>query len=182
MEEIWNKVRNYENYEVSNLGGARSLNYMHTGKIKLLKLNLQKTGYLQVTLYKNKKPITYKVHRLVWEAFNGEIPEGMQVNHINEVKTDNRLENLNLMTPKENSNWGTAIQRRVEKQKGVRRPYVNQNLCKTVLQFTLDGVLVKQWPSTKECCRNGFNQGHVAECCRGERKTYKGFIWKYKEC
>ena len=56
-----------------------------------------------------------------------------------------------------------------------------KKLSKIVLQFTLDGEFVREWKSTRECERNGFNHQHVAACCNGKLKTYKGFIWKYKE-
>lgn len=56
-----------------------------------------------------------------------------------------------------------------------------KKISKRVLQLTPDGELVKEWLSTKECGRNGFSQGHVAACCRGERKSHKGFLWQYKE-
>ena len=55
----------------------------------------------------------------------------------------------------------------------------NPKLSKQVAQYTLEGELVKIWNSTMECCRNGFNQGHIASCCRGERKKHKKFKWKY---
>lgn len=51
---------------------------------------------------------------------------------------------------------------------------------KQVYQYTLDGELVRVWESTLECASNGFNQGHVAACCRGEEKKHKGFRWSYK--
>lgn len=54
-----------------------------------------------------------------------------------------------------------------------------QILAKQVYQYTLDGELVKVWQATAECGRNGYDFGHVAACCRGERKTHKGYIWKY---
>lgn len=63
-----------------------------------------------------KKNTNHYVHRLVWESFKGKIPDGMQINHINEIKDDNRLENLGLVTPKENINYGTAHIRTVEKE------------------------------------------------------------------
>lgn len=171
-KETWKFIPGYEDlYEVSDLGRVRSLNYNHTGKIRILKTYKVK-GYICVGLWKNRKYKLLSVHRLVYETFIGTIPEGMQVNHINEIKTDNRLENLNLMTPKENCNWGTRNQRSADKQR-------NNHRSQTVRQSTLDGILVKKWPSTKECGRNGFNQGAVAACCRGERKQYKGFIFEY---
>lgn len=78
---------------------------------KFLAPTKKKNGYLQVNLWKNGVMETHTVHRLVYEAFNGEIPYGMQVNHINENKTDNNLENLNLMNAKENCNHGSRLER-----------------------------------------------------------------------
>ena len=135
--EYWRPISGYiDLYDVSNFGRVRSLKY---GKIRILKLFKPKDGYLQVQLWKNHNYKNYKVHRLVYEAFNGPIPEGMQVNHINEDKTDNQLENLNLMTPKENCKWGTRNRRQTEKVKGV----FNTKLSRPVLQLTLDGVFVR---------------------------------------
>ena len=111
-EEIWKPVVGYEGlYEVSSEGRVRSLNYKRQYRIQVLVQNYSRK-YPYVILCKDGKIKTRLVHLLVWEAFNGTIPKGMQVNHINEIKTDNRLENLNLMTPKENINWGTGIERR----------------------------------------------------------------------
>ena len=50
---------------------------------------------------------------------------------------------------------------------------------KQVYQYTLDGELVKIWPSTAECGRNGFNSGHISQCCNGKKKKYKGYRWSY---
>ena len=94
------KFRNYDNYEVFENGKI----YSYKTK-KFLKPQTQKNGYQVVNLYDNDgKMKKYLVHRIVYEAVSGApIPEGMQVNHINEDKTDNRFfENLNLMTPKQN--------------------------------------------------------------------------------
>lgn len=87
-----------------------------TVKEKILKPKLTRNGYYRVALCKNSIRKFYLVHRLVFEAFNSTIPEGLQVNHKNEIKTDNRLSNLNLMTCKENVNWGTGIERRVKNE------------------------------------------------------------------
>ena len=177
--EIWKDIPNYEGiYQASNLGQVKSLKKkkkkkngsLVTVKERILKLKLTHRGYYRVDLWKQSIGKHYKVHRLVWEAFNGPIPEGLQVNHINEVKTDNRLSNLNLMTCKENSNWGTGIERRAKKQ------------SKAVLQFTLDNILVKEYPSTHQVEREtGFNQSHICACCNGKYKTAYNYIWKYKE-
>ena len=58
---------------------------------------------------------------------------------------------------------------------------VKKKLSKKVLQFTLDGEFVREWPSTRECGRNGFDSGAVGKCCQGKLKQYKGFRWEYKK-
>lgn len=177
MKEIWKPVLDYIGfYDASNYGRVRSLDrYEVVGKTKrfrkgrILKPCKKKNGYLYVRLSKNGITKNFYVHRLVYEAFNGTIPDGYEVNHINEIKTDNRYpENLNLMTSKENANWGTRNQRTAEKQSD------------TVLQLTPDGQLVKEWPSSNEAGRNGFDQGHIVDCCNGKRNTHKGFLWMKK--
>ena len=167
--EIWKEIPNYEGYQVSNLGRVKSLERIdalgHRLKEKILKPQLD-GRYYQVCLCKQSVKKHYRVHRLVWEAFNGQIPEGLQVNHINEVKTDNRLSNLNLMTSKENCNWGSR----------------NERISKPVLQFTLDNILVKEFPSAIQIERElGFSCGNIVNCCKGRYKTAYGYIWRYKE-
>ena len=72
-------------------------------KLILCKQSKASAGYRRVRVSGNKLDIVF-VHRLVWETFNGEIPEGMEIDHINTIKTDNRLENLRCVTHKENCN------------------------------------------------------------------------------
>lgn len=109
MQERWKPVVGYEGlYEVSDEGRVRSLRF---GKVKVLSPKLYKNGYNAVNLYKNKKRKMYYVHRLVWVSFRGEIAKGMVVNHLNEIKTDNRLENLEICTVTENNNFGTRNER-----------------------------------------------------------------------
>ena len=157
------KFRNYDKYEVYEDG--RIWSYSHK---KWLKPSTLQNGYQIVCLYDNEgKKKSYRLNRVIYESVSGEpIPEGYDVNHINEVKTDNRFENLNLMTRKENINWGTRNARDAKSK------------SKQVGAFK-DGELVMTFPSTAECGRQGFSQGNVASCCRGERKTHKGFTWKY---
>lgn len=176
-KEIWKDIRGYENlYQASNWGRIRSLDRMVKGcygglqlkKGKIMKQETHRSGYKRIALKKDGKYKHYLVHRLVYETFNRPIPEGLQVNHINENKTDNRLENLNLMTPKENINYGTGHERCIAQQ---RFP---------ILQYTLDGELVREWPSAQEAGRNGFQQANIRACCLGIYKTSKGYIWRYK--
>ena len=189
MLEIWRTAiydgEPYEGFKVSNLGKILSLNYRRTGRAELMKTFEIENGYLQVHLSKNGEYKQCYVHRLVAETFLPN-PEGKpQVNHKDEDKTNNFVflnedgsvdkekSNLEWSTPKENSNHGTRIER-------IAKANTNGKKSKKVLQFTLDDEFVREWPSTKECGRNGFAQSHVAACCRGEKPQYKGFKWCYK--
>lgn len=167
MEE-WRDTPGHEGlYQVSNEGRVKSLNYNRTGREKLLIPSPDGRSYLFVTLYKDGKKKHPKVHRLVAQAFIPNPNGYTDVNHKDEDKTNNRVENLEWCSATYNNNYGTRNQRAAETQ------------SKKVYQYTLDGTLVKIWKSTRECGRNGFNQGEVAACCRGERKTHKGFRWSY---
>ena len=93
------KLDNYDNYFIYEDGRVFSLN-----RNRFLKF-IDKEGYKWVGLMNNdKKRKIIFVHRLVYEAFKGQIPEGLQIDHINGIRDDNRLINLRLLTPKENSN------------------------------------------------------------------------------
>ena len=174
--EIWKDIIGYEGlYQVSNLGNVKSLNYRRTGKEQILKAGKNKQGYLLVALSKNGNMKKYLIHRLVYETFKGQIPEGMQCNHLSEVKTENNLENLNLMTPKENSNFGTRNERNAKANR-------NGKKSKVVIQYDLNGNVIREWSSTREVHRQtGYSQGNISACCRMERKTAYGFRWCYKK-
>ena len=177
MEKIndWIPVKGYEGlYEVSGiLGKVRSLNYNGTGRVKILTGGFDGKGYVRIDLSKNGKRRTFKEHRIVAEHFRPNPLNLPCVNHLNENKTDNRASNLSWTTYEENNNYGTHNER-------VAESLINGKLSKTVQQFTLNGEFVREWPSTGECERNGFSRSHVADCCRGERKSHKGYIWKFK--
>ncbi len=94
-------------YQVSNKGNVKSLNYNRTQKYRNLKLTKDsKTGYLVCCLYKNKKSKKFAVHQIVAMAFLNHEPNGLKlvVNHKNFIRTDNRLENLEIVTARENTN------------------------------------------------------------------------------
>ena len=182
--EIWKSIENYEGlYEVSNLGNVKSLNYLHTNKEKILKHIDDGKGYLIVSLCKNGKAKHYYIHQLVAQTFLPNPENKPQVNHKIEGdkgKTmnivvfnedglvNNEKTTIEWATAKENTNYGTRNQR------------ANKAKSKPVLQFTLDGEFVREWESAKEAEKNGFSQGHICRCCRGQYKKHKGYIWRYK--
>ena len=174
-EREWKSVKDYEGlYEVSNYGEVKSLERLDSRgrkvKEKLLSPGKTENGYLYVNLYKNgiKKPV--RINRLVYSTFVGDIPDRLEVNHLDENKENNRVDNLNLMTSKENKNWATANARRAAA------------LSKAVEAVDMvSGRVVYIFPSTREAQRQGFNSGHVSACCNGKLKSHGGFIWRYKE-
>ena len=161
-KEIWKPVLGFEGrYEVSNLGNVKSLTTN-----KLLKPGSNRAsnrGYLFVQLGKDHK-LKY-IHRAVWEAFNGPIPEGLQINHLDENKHNNSLSNLSLVTPRENMNWGS-------------RP---EKCAKTILQYDKNGNFIKEWRSAWSIQRElGFNRGSISQCANGKLKSAYGFVWVFK--
>lgn len=115
MEEIWRDVvildgksetDTYKGkYQVSNLGNVKSLNYNNTNEEKLLIPNLDKKGYLRVWLCRDNNRKEYKIHRLVGFAFLGDsFFEDAQIDHINTIRTDNKVDNLRWVTNAENCN------------------------------------------------------------------------------
>ena len=156
---------NWNEYDIYEDGRIYSKSY---NKNRFLKGTIDEDGYANLFLKCiDNKIRNFKWHRVIYTYFNGDIPEGYQVNHIDENKQNNALNNLNLMTPKENINHGTCIERRVAKQ------------SKPVEALDKDGNVVKRFSSTCEAGRNGFDQGSVIRCCRGLRRTCGGYAWRY---
>lgn len=181
--EEWRDIVGYELlYEISNLGRVRGKKkevvdkngIVRKLKERNVKQYLDRGGYLYCTLSKDSRCKKHKIHRLVAEAFIPNPENKPQVNHINEVKTDNRVENLEWMTSKENNNWGTAIQRRVSKQ-------LNNNRCKPIVQYDKNGNMIDEFPSIKEAERQGYSYNMILDCLKGRREKYKNNFWKYKE-
>ena len=175
-------------YKVSNLGKILSLNYRNTGRAELMKPFDNGRGYLQVKLRKNGEYKTCYLHRLIAETFLENSENKPYINHkiegdegktmnmviFNEDGTVNKEKTtIEWVTPKENNDYATRNER-------VSKTLTNGKTSKRVLQLSLSGDLIKEWESTQECGRNGFNQGLVCLCCQGKRKTHKGFRWMYK--
>ena len=106
MKEILVQIEDFPDYFVSNMGNVYSkrVSKQLNPKGKLYKLkpwDKHPSGYINIGIYNEpgvKNKTYFRLHRLVWETFNGKIPEGYTIDHINADKKDNRLENLQLMT------------------------------------------------------------------------------------
>ena len=172
------KFRNFEKYEVYEDGRIWSYKTK-----RFLKPATTKNGYQRVALSDNEGNIKmYLLHRVVYEAVKGEpIPNNLQINHRSEVKTENMIINLELVSPKKNCNFGTRNNRiGKSNSKSLKN---NPNISKKVGAFK-NGELIFTFPSTREAERNGFYSVYISACCRNcylreGNNVYKGYTWKY---
>lgn len=177
-QEIWKDVSGYEGlYQVSNLGRVKSLPVHrkvgwadYVSKEKILKQCKNKYGYLFVCLHKGDTQRVVKVHRLVALAFIANPNNYRCINHKDEDKSNNNINNLEWCTHSYNNNYGTRNER------------VMKSSCKKVLQCTKNGDFIAEWNGTRDAQRNtGIHCSDISLACRGIRKTAGGFVWKYKE-
>lgn len=200
-EEIWRDVEGYEGlYQVSNCGKIKSLDrYVTTKKGirlykgKILSPGKNRGGYLYVILGKDTKCTTFKVHRLVAMAFPeicGQYKDGLQVDHLNTVRTDNRATNLRWCTPKENNNNPLTLQRYSNANKGKNKGekcYWFDKLGKEhvrsipIVQYDRKGNFISEFSCAAEAERK-LNIDHRAICrvLKGRRNHTHGFIFRYK--
>jgi hypothetical protein len=157
--EEWKDITGYNNFEVSNKGEIRN-------KINnTIKKQYLRNGYYSTSLYENKVSKTLNIHRIVAIEFLGNFPN-KHVNHKDGNKLNNNLENLEWVTPKENTQHA-----------------IINNLSKThprkIGQYK-DGTLINEFNSMKEAEeKTGISNKHIGSVCRGNRKTTGGYEWKY---
>ena len=174
IKEYWKPVVGYEGlYMVSNRGRVKSFDRWvksRNGSVRFCKGRILKPvtndrGYLCVELWKNNKRKSCKVHRLVAEAFIPNTYNLPMINHRDENKSNNNVNNLEWCDCKYNNTYGTRIER----------------CSKPVVQYTLGGQFVKVWKSAKQAEREGgFSSKCISMCCKGKQKYHEGYIWKYK--
>lgn len=168
LNEEFKPIKDYEGlYEISNYGRVKSLE-KNNGFVyqnnKILKAPIDKDGYLRYCLAKNKNNKYIYGHRLVAEAFIPNPNNLPQINHKNEIKNDNRVDNLEWCTNKYNVNYGSR----------------NQKVSKIVNQYDLQNNFIKTWCSMSEAARKlKLDSSAIAKCCRGKLKTCGNYIWKY---
>ena len=188
MEEIWKNIEEYPDYMVSNMGRIKRLStgyYRRTEKI--LKPQLQNNGYLHIKLSQKDKTKCILVHRLVAQVFIPNPNNLPQVNHINEDKTDNRVENLEWCTQKYNINYGNGISKRVKtnKENGTYKKIgkINSKIhSKSILQFSKDNSFIRKWDCIMDVQRElGYDNKQICSCLKNRQKTAKGFKWVYAD-
>lgn len=182
-KEIWQPVPNYEGlYEASNFGRVKSLGktYVQHSKYKcitrtslpkILSLHYDKNGYLRCTLIKNGKGTMIPVHRIIGFTFLGVPEKNMQINHKNGIKDDNRVENLEWVTAKENT-----IHAHSTGLCGIN------GVSKQVACIDDNGQILKVFESARQaslwCGLKGYNS-NVAKVCRRGYGCCSGYGWKY---
>ena len=184
MEEIWKDIPGYEGlYKVSNLGNVKSLNWRNTGEEKNLWLKPHNKGYLQVELANGGVKKCFVVHRLVAIAFLPNPNCFPQVNHKDENKANNCVENLEWCSRSYNARY--SLDRHPERKpkggghrKGCR--FKGANSEKSVVQLTMSGEFVREWVCSRDVfLETGMSDWSISECCRGNRKTAYGYKWQY---
>lgn len=174
--EEWRDIEGYEwVYQISSFGRIKSLeridNNNHLVKERILKQSIKNTGYMGVYLYSNRIGKSKLVHRLVAQAFIPNQYNKPVVNHLDEDKTNNNVNNLEWVTAKENINYGTGIDRRA---KSISIP------IKVIYQDNTYEI----WQSASLFARefgNGVDKRYISSVLKGKMKSHLGLRFEYAE-
>lgn len=163
-------MNGYSNYQISSLGRIRRINKdCRCSKYRYLKLKLEKNGYLRIGLSKSRKTKYYNVHRLVCQAFIPNPNNYPIVNHKDENRSNNNVNNLEWCTYKYNSNYGN-----------VKLKLSNSSFKRKVYQFDKNMNLLNTYNSIKEASdKTNSNRRWISQCCKKEHLTCNGFYWRY---
>ena len=177
MNDIeWKDIVGYEGlYQISNRGEVKKLKNNY-----ILKKTLGNRGYYQLSLTKNGDRHTIRIHRLVAEAF---IPNPLnlpQINHKDECKTNNYVDNLEWCTQAYNLDYKNGQKRRAKARNYEDISKMRSNkMSKEVAQMDYDGTVVAVWKNAYIAEKHGYNQSVINQCCLGKKETHKGYIWEY---
>lgn len=190
MKEIWKDILNYEGlYQVSNLGDIKSLKRKHT-KGCILRYSIGNSGYKQVVLCKNGECKTRMIHRLVAETFIENPNNFKEVNHKDENKLNNSVDNLEWCDRIYNQNYGTAIKRMVEnhnykecaKKGALKHNYslIGYKIRKRILQKSIEGKIIKEWKGIYYAAKSlNLCPSGISLCCNNKIKTCGNYCWEY---
>ena len=186
MEEIWKDIEGYEGlYQASNLGRVKRLakttkfgNSYKTFQENITDGYVDDVGYKYVILSKNGIKTRYRIHKLVAYLFIPNPDNKPEIDHINTIRTDNRVNNLRWVTRKENLNNPLTIvkMKHLPKHKGKEHPRARK-----ILQYDINGGFIKEYDSIVDAANtvNG-SKSSICGCCRGKNKTASGYVWKYE--
>lgn len=176
-KETFKDIEGYENrYQINQNGDIKTI---ECGKFKLLKPSIGKNGYRKVILSQRGFRYTFLVHRLLAKAFIPNPENKPCINHINGIRSDNRIENLEWCTMSENSIHSYKVLGRTcgERKKGGENPR-----SKNITQYTKQMEFVKTFGGCREAGREtNINHKSISHCALGKRPSAGGYIWKY-EC
>lgn len=180
MQEVWNKIYSWDDYEISTYGRIRS--FKGRSQPKMLKQAYSERGYSSVSLCVLSVKTMFRIHRLVAETFIQNPENKSEVNHIDGNPKNNNVENLEWCTPSENMKHSyhvlgnTNVPSRTG-TKGVLCPN-----SKKVIQSDLNGNFVKSWDSMMDVYREtGIHFAGISNACIGKAKTAGGFKWQFEE-
>ena len=168
MYEIWKDIEGYEGlYQISNKGRVKSL---YKGSERILKPWINNVGYYYIALCNDSVSKKFSLHRLVAQAFIPNPDNLPEINHKDENKLNNSVENLEWIRHMDNCNYGTRNER------------AGYSLSIPIIQYSKSGDFIREWPSGQEVKRVlGISNSNINSCCKGKLKSSGGFIWKYKE-
>jgi uncharacterized C2H2 Zn-finger protein len=174
MEEIWKDAKDYEQYlKVSNLGRVfrkerewitgKGLKRKYIGKI--IEPSIMR-GYCYIPVGRFQR----NLHRIIANTFIPNPNDLKQVNHINGIKSDNRIENLEWISPSDNQKHAYKF--------GFKKP--TRKLAKLIFQYDLNNNFVKKWDCITDAHKSGFNRAAIIRCAKGKQITSYGYKWSYE--
>lgn len=178
--EIWKDIEGYGGtFQVSNLGRVKTFNYRNTGVEKVLKPKKHNKGYLQVQLMKGDMNKMFTIHRLVAQAFIPNPDNLPFVNHKDENKTNNCVDNLEWCDRLYNVRYSLDLH--PERNTQVKHYQKNhRRLDRKINQYDKQGNLIKTWDNSRTIQNETkMSDWSISECCRGNRHTAYGYIWQY---